>query len=529
MENKNLDAIVRAICSCRVSEQFTLGVLFMLGGTLMRAAPGSSPEEVSRSLQWVMPHDINEVADDILSRMYDGKLQSVLEELFFKLNIQIPLRDMRIGELSSQLLTPADHGLLKSPPLTEIKMSALSSLYFSAIEQIGSILAESEYSTEEAYLAGICFFSMWARIDTRATASVLNELAEWAPPVLKFFFSVPRFGGIDLNAWLPVQFALWGFVNGVEDEFVQIIWRYQSRLLFEDGRPVLGVDDLSSDDFFVQCHSIAKNFFLQNKEKIQRISKLEVGPYDIPLFTGSADERDAIYKVMKSIWGYATDDPQLAHIEKLQVKACLIFLIFCSVCRSSREQVEFLGQMLSEKENKILILDPCAPVNSLDEFVHVAEHGIRGYQRFSLCAAFSDRSRKQFRFFVSEEILDAPAMRALLVNLIVATKSSQIFVMYFADVARLLNQDLGQFQSILFRVDANGSAPYWFCRMHALPDRWTIEPFSSLSEEDPQGILFLSDLVQEFHERLTDEILDARTQLEAWQPKADWNWQEFDR
>ena len=100
--------------------------------------------------------------------------------------------------------------------------------------------------------------------------------------------------------------------------------------------------------------------------------------------------------------------------------------------------------------------------------------------------------------------------------------------MYFADVAQLLNQDLRQFQSILFRVDSMGSAPYCFCRMLASPGRWKIEPFSSMTEEDPQGILFLSDLVQEFRERSFDEISSARTRMEAWQPKEPWSWRQFD-
>jgi hypothetical protein len=353
MGKKNLEDLVRAILSCRVSEDFAQGVLFLLGGTLMRTGPGVSQADVVRSLQWVAPHDINEVADDIFGRMYDGKIQRVLEELFYKLDIKISLRDIRVGEVSVRLFTPADHGLLASPKLAKMEMSGVSGLYFPATEQIGRILRESEYSEEEAYLAGICFFSMWAKTDTKATSGGLHELAQWAPPILKFFLLVPLIKVTNLTGWLPVQFTLWGFFSGVRHDFAQIMWAYQSWVLFKDQNPIMGVEDLSDDAFFTHCYQIAKKFVALNAVGIRLISSLEVGPDDVPLFRGSANERAAIYGIVKRVWGYSVDDPRLPHIEKLQVKACLVFLIFCSICRAARKDLEFLMEVVSEKETEV--------------------------------------------------------------------------------------------------------------------------------------------------------------------------------
>lgn len=42
--------------------------------------------------------------------------------------------------------------------------------------------------------------------------------------------------------------------------------------------------------------------------------------------------------------------------------------------------------------------------------------------------------------------------------------------------------------------------------MLAAPDSSKIKPLRLMREEDPYGILFLSDLVQEFHNRSPDKI-----------------------
>ena len=59
-------------------------------------------------------------------------------------------------------------------------------------------------------------------------------------------------------------------------------------------------------------------------------------------------------------------------------------------------------------------------------------------------------------------------------------------------------------------------------------DRWKVEPFSMIEEEDPNGMVFLSDLPPQFHKRMEKDIYRARQQLEAWQPMEDWSWQQFD-
>ncbi len=79
-EFRKLHALILAMRSLRVSEEFAQGTLFMLGGILLRADSDTPLPRIHQSLQWVLPHDINAVSEDILGRMYDGQIARVIEE-----------------------------------------------------------------------------------------------------------------------------------------------------------------------------------------------------------------------------------------------------------------------------------------------------------------------------------------------------------------------------------------------------------------------------------------------------------------
>ena len=54
------------------------------------------------------------------------------------------------------------------------------------------MLELSDYSYEQSYLTGICFFSNWYTFDVKATGIILAMLHDIAPPVFRFFFMLPN-------------------------------------------------------------------------------------------------------------------------------------------------------------------------------------------------------------------------------------------------------------------------------------------------------------------------------------------------
>lgn len=335
MNQSNLDQLIQALLSFRVSEKFVQGTLFMLAGVLMRTDSTTPTQQAQKALQWLFPHDIDNVADDIMGRMYDLQITQVFEEFFYRLDIDIPVREIRYKNAVTYLIEPNNHDLLPTIDLAAGDLSEVSNLYFAAAEQIGRRLSPSEYSHAEAYLAGICFFSGWASVDNKATVSILHSLAAIAPPVLKFFFALPSIPGAQPSGWLPTQIALWGIVSGLDETFMKVAWPYQSRVLFRDGHPIPGVEEITPSAFFSHCFEISHQFFDRNQSQIRNIARLGVGPDDVPAWSGSGMERPELFRVIENRWGYDPLDEALSEIELKQVNACIIFVLFCSLCRAA--------------------------------------------------------------------------------------------------------------------------------------------------------------------------------------------------
>lgn len=104
--------------------------------------------------------------------------------------------------------------------------------------------------------------------------------------------------------WLPTQMALWGLVAGLEHKFTGIASPYQSLVLFKDEKPSPGVEDINPSEFFSHCYEISKIVASKILTQIGQIADLEVGPHDVPEFTGTGSERDEIFALIERVWGY---------------------------------------------------------------------------------------------------------------------------------------------------------------------------------------------------------------------------------
>ena len=334
---QNLDDLIKAMRPFQLSENFLHGTLFLLGAVLMRTSSGTSPQQAQQALQWALPHDINKVSDDILGRMYDGQITSVIEEFVYRTKIEIPMREIRVKDVVMYLVKPKNHGLLPDVDLTDVahELREVSKLYYAMTEEIGRHLGASDYTYEEAYFAGICFFGSWAHIDMKAVAVILQVLDGSAPPVLNFVFSLPNMPSAQPSGWLPTQIALWGFVYGLDQHFMAVAWPYQSWLLFRNHQPIQGVEEMPPSVFLDHCYEFTHPFLARFTTQVREVSHLGIGPDNVPAWTGSGLEKGALAECVTSISGYSIDDELLPKIERKQVNACIIFVLFCSLCRAA--------------------------------------------------------------------------------------------------------------------------------------------------------------------------------------------------
>ena len=321
---------------------------------------------------------------------------------------------------------------------------------------------------------------------------------------------------------LPTQAALWGLITGLDNNFISIAWPFQSWVLFNDGKPIPEVERLKPIEFMTHCYEVAIDFMWANEPAIRSIADASIGPSDIPPFTGARQELAEICDVIANVWGYDPRNDDLTTIENKQINACIIFTIFCSLCRASKRDIDLEHAISLPNFDSERILFPCPYIESIDEFCRISEKYLKSYPRLSLCAAIS--TSDGFRFFVMEQQLNPDSTKEIISDLIVATKAKEIYLCYFSDLSGLSERDLGPFQSIVFRVDQESSAPYLFCRMVVSQDSWLIRPFSHMAEPDKNENIMLSNITLKFLPKSANEVDAARSRLERWSGKKSWNW-----
>ena len=75
----------------------------------MRNGRGDAQEDIARDFHWVMPGDLTVVGEEIFERMHEGLLKEVLEEYFFRMELDIPVRGIGVGEVVLHVFNPKDH------------------------------------------------------------------------------------------------------------------------------------------------------------------------------------------------------------------------------------------------------------------------------------------------------------------------------------------------------------------------------------------------------------------------------------
>jgi hypothetical protein len=331
MTSPNLQRMCADLKAHEVSDDFVRGALFLFAATLMR---GPSIPKCHAWQQWLFAHDVHAVAQDLLGRMTERPITRAIEEFLFKLGVELPVRDMQAGGRVRpvRLLKPADHRLLPVYSSEFPDLASLSTLYFAMTEAIGRALARSEYTAAECYLFGFALFGMWWRMDAGATDAIIERLDRAAPPVLKFFFGLPKYEADYQAGWLPTQMALAGLLQGLNESFTQGVWPWQSRLFYNKaGQPIAGVEQLDPAAFFDHCYAAGGSFLEERRPDFSRILEPQIDLRRFPFWTGTKAERAAMADCMRTRWGYSPSQPGLNVIEQKQVNACTIMLQFCSM------------------------------------------------------------------------------------------------------------------------------------------------------------------------------------------------------
>ena len=147
---------------------------------------------------------------------------------------------------------------------------------------------------------------------------------------------LPNASDIDASEWLPMQMALQGLLAGSDTRFIELAWPYQSWVFFADGVPVPGVEELPPNEFFDHCYTISKLFHEEYPQHLATVIAPNID--DVPVWTGISTEKNQLFALINSRYGYNPLQQSLPIIEQKQVNACIIYVLFCSMCKAARLQ-----------------------------------------------------------------------------------------------------------------------------------------------------------------------------------------------
>jgi hypothetical protein len=184
-------------------------------------------------------------------------------------------------------------------------------------------------------------------MDIKATEAIIMVIDHWAPPVLKFFFDLPKYSGGYQPGWLPTQIALVGLFAGLSETFTRLAWPYQSRLFFRKGVPIIGVEKLTPPEFVDHCYAVSRRF-LEERPDFSQIVEPQIDPEKFPVWTGTKAECPAMFEYMYSRWGYSPSQQDLPLIELKQVNACTVISQFCSMWKLAR-----IGPVAASKKSRV--------------------------------------------------------------------------------------------------------------------------------------------------------------------------------
>ena len=346
MPSRNLSRVVTALRSHGVSDNFIRGALFLIGAAVVpkRDSP-IGDDAIVKAQQWLLGRDVNNgISDKIISGTDYARIQLINGEFVYKLGVSWPSRTVHFQGVALLMCEPVDNGILPKIyfPLgdetSSVVLAQFSKLYFEFVEEIGRSLESGDLDFEESHMAGFNYFKAWAEVDYEAFDAFVYLLIQTAPPVLKFFFILPYSPETDASSVLPSQMAINGLLSGLDDSITQYAWAHQSWLFFEDGVEIPGVEELEPVELFDYSCNISAKFYEEYKEKLASLASSTVDLEGCPSWVDDKAGREALLASIPARWGYDPSDQSLGMIERKQLNACMIFTVFCSMCKSARVQ-----------------------------------------------------------------------------------------------------------------------------------------------------------------------------------------------
>ena len=337
---KSTRQLVERLPQLGFSEQQVHGLFVMVG--LYAGTPRTVEEiqELYSAIQKVLPHDQSAIINHLVDEFFE-EYQLPLEEFCFRSGYDFefqPIECMK-GMEPANLLMLRDHGLLDAEVSGVNKLASASRLFQSFLTALGESTFRQKRSIKEAFLAGVYQMQHMAQLDLHAVQQLSQIISTSSPLVIGHLFTAITRNSIDYTLGCEnEQMPLYTLMSGMDTDYAQQLWAFQSHLLFHGESRIEGVADLDPERWHFWVLDRAKAFSEAYPSQLVGLSKSNATLFDLPKWNESVNEFEVCDSFIETAWGFNAKTLR-NDMELLEYKALMIHVVYASLT-FSRENVQ---------------------------------------------------------------------------------------------------------------------------------------------------------------------------------------------
>jgi hypothetical protein len=316
--------------------------MFFLGGSVLVPVTESDVQKLQVAREQIASFDVNEEYENILGPLRDIYIQSFFEEFIWRLDAKL---EPRITSIPDTDITVSEFNFKNYKRLSETDSKITK--YFDTehflnrmMEEIGKELTTNDYDLRDSFKAGVCFFNLKAQVDPKCATEILRVINGSLPPIVDFITMVGRTPKEVFDGYLDIQIPLHVSIRNHSQDFCEILWGFQSFIFFKDQKEIVGISDLSIEDFKEHCRNTTLQYLsVAKREPLIKIAEKMEHLTMFPSIQLGADERKPFVKAFSDAFGEIKTE---GYHGDAHVKCLLIYSFFNVICEtvlSSTEKV----------------------------------------------------------------------------------------------------------------------------------------------------------------------------------------------
>jgi len=307
--------------------------LFVLVG-LFAGTPGTAQEieEIYRPLNEVIPNDQSAVIDHLVDEFFE-EYQLPLEEFCLRSGYEFDFRPIKIREDMEpfHVLNLRFHELLDSEVNGISKLVDSSRLFQSFLIALGESTYRQNRSMKEAFLAGVFQMQKMGQIDLFAVQQLSQLISTKGPLVIGHAFRAITSNAIDYALGCEnEQIPLSALIGGIEQDYAQQLWGFQSTILFYDGENISDIGNLDARGWHRWVVERAEVFNKVYPNQLVGFSQSGVTLIGVPTWNKTVKDFETCDSFIHTAWGFRAAKLR-NDMEFLEYKALMIHTVYAAL------------------------------------------------------------------------------------------------------------------------------------------------------------------------------------------------------